>query len=91
LLVEAWVIVHDSQSVLMTTNMFMIEKSSVSSHSRFDLEFNSVSQWISSVVKWFSVKVPSLISTIVANPVNDFFVISVSSSVNIKAVSSWTS
>ena len=91
LLVEAWVVVHDSQSVLMSSNVFMPEESSVSSHSRFDLEFDSISQWISSVVKWFSVKVPSLISSIVANVVDDLFVISVSSMENIKAVSSWVS
>ena len=75
----------------MSTNVFMPEESSVSSHSRFDLEFDSISQWISSVVKWSSVKEPSLISTIVADVVDDLFVISVSSSVNIKAVSSWRS
>ena len=91
MLVDAWVVVHDSQSVLVSSNVFVPEECSVSSHSRFDLEFDSVSQWISSVVKWSSVKEPSLVSSIVADVVDHLFVISVSSMENIEAVSSWVS
>lgn len=42
-----WVVVLDSKSVLVTSDVLTSEESSVVSHGRFDLEFNSVSQWIS--------------------------------------------
>ena len=42
-----WVVVLDSKSVLVTSNVLRGEESSVVSHCVLDLEFNSVSQWIS--------------------------------------------
>lgn len=42
-----WGIVSDSQSVVVCTDMLVVENSSVTSHDRFDLESNSISEWVS--------------------------------------------
>jgi hypothetical protein len=55
-----WVVVSDSESVLVTTDVFMPEDSSVGFHSRSDLELNTVSQWVSWVLNALGVNDPSL-------------------------------
>lgn len=47
LLVVPWLMILDSQSVLMSSNMLMPEEGSVSTHSRSDLESDSVIEWLS--------------------------------------------
>lgn len=89
--VVSWVIVLDSQSVLVRTDVFVPEKSSIRGHSCFDLELDTIPQWISWNVVWFLIKVPSLVSTIMASPVDNPSVIVVVATVNIKAVSGWIS
>jgi len=75
--VVTWVVVLDSQSVLVGSNMLMPEEGSVSAHSSLDLELDTVSEWISWEVKWSSVDVPGLVSTVVALPPDDLVGVSV--------------
>lgn len=86
-----WIVVLDSQSVLVATNMLMPEESSCSAHSSLDLELDTISQWISWNVHWSSIKVPSLVSTVMASPVDNPSVVVVFATMDIKAVSCWIS
>ena len=85
--VVVWVVVLDSESVLVVTNMLMPSNSSFLWKSGFDLESNSVLQWVSWEV-WLSlVNVPLLVLSIVARPEDNVHVVSVLRSVDIKASS----
>ena len=46
MLVIAWIVVSDSESVLIATNAFFPEECSVSLQSRLDLELHSIGNWI---------------------------------------------
>lgn len=61
-----WVVVSDSKSVLVRSNVFSVEKSSSCSQSRLDLELNSILQWVSWEVNSSSVKQPSLAGSVIA-------------------------
>lgn len=62
-----WSVVSDSKSPLMSTDMLVIEESSSTFHSRLDLESDSISQWVSWELDTFSVELPTLMITILAN------------------------
>jgi hypothetical protein len=85
LLFVVWVVVLDSESVLVVTNMLVEEDSSVLWKSGLDLESNSVLQWVSWEVWSSLVDVPLLVSSVVALPEDDVHVVSVLASVDIKA------
>lgn len=88
--VVSWVVVSDPESVLVCTNMLVPEEGSVGSHSRLDLELDSVSEWVSWVVEWSSVEVEGLLGVVAADLENHVTTIP-SSVVEVKAVSSWRS
>lgn len=46
----SWVVVHDSQSVVVVSNVFVPEQVSASSHSRSDLESLVAIDWEASVL-----------------------------------------
>jgi len=66
LLVIEWVVVSDSQSILLSTNMFMPEQCFVGSHSRLYLELLVVTVWVSWEFKALLVKEPALTLLVVA-------------------------
>jgi len=47
LFVAVRIVILDSQSVLLSTNVFMPEQSSLGVHSSLDLESSSISNWVS--------------------------------------------
>lgn len=85
LLVVLWCIVSNSKSVLLSTNVLVPEESSEVSHSRFNLESNSIGEWLSWVSESSLVNDPSLIESVMAVPVDNMSVVNVSSSMYIKA------
>ena len=82
-----WVVVSDSKSPLVSSDVFMVEESSVASHSGLDLELDAVSDWVFWIVNSLSVGVPSLVQTVVALVVDCPSSIGVTSSVDVKASS----
>lgn len=58
------VVVLDSESVLVGTNVLSDEQGSVGAHSRFDLELETVSEWVSWEMDSGSVEHPSLVGTV---------------------------
>ena len=85
MLVVVWVVVLDSQSVLMVTNVLVPEESSLAWHDSLDLESNTVSKWVSWVVNSSSVNGPSLVLTVMAFEPDGVSVVRVVCSVDIKA------
>ena len=67
--------------------MLMVENSSVLWESRLDLEFDTVSQWVTWEVWLLLVDVPLLVSSVVAVVEDNVHVVSVLRSVDIKASS----
>jgi len=70
LLRALWVVVLDSDSVLVSSNVLSPEQGSVSAHSRFDLESFSISNWVWWVSEWdlwLGIDEPSLVDTVVAS------------------------
>lgn len=84
------VVILDVSSEASTLVISPVE-GSVTSHSRFDLELDVVTEWV-----WWeldglwhlSVNNPSLVSSVMAVPEDNVSVVTVSSSVNIKALAS---
>lgn len=74
-----WIVVSDSKSIVVSSDVFMVENSSVSSHLRFDLESDSISQWISWEVNSSSVSEPFLVVAVFAHPESDVVLVGVSS------------
>lgn len=98
LLLVLWLGVSDSKSVLLLSNVLSHDESSSGLHLGFDLEENSISEWVLVVLDSLSVEVPGLVQSIVAVPEDDMSVVGVLATVNIKAlsavvsdVSSWSS
>jgi hypothetical protein len=83
-----WVVVVDSQSVLVMTNMLMPDDSSFGWHNGLDLESNTIVEWVSWVVDSLSVQEPSLVVTIVASEPDGVSVVGVGVSMHIEAQSS---
>ena len=83
----SWMVVSDSKSVLVTSDVLTHEEGSVGGHSRLDLESNSVSQWELWIVVSLGVVVPLLVLTIVALIPVEVSVMRVVSTVDIKASS----
>lgn len=75
-----WGIVSDSQSVLVSTNVFMPEECSSSLHCGFDLESNSVSEWESWELDTLSINIPSLMFSVRADVEDKIVVHKVSTS-----------
>lgn len=59
-------VVLDSESVLVSTNMLMNRESSSAGHSRSDLESLTIWKWLFGVAVCFLVDEPSLVESIVA-------------------------
>ena len=74
-----WIVVSDSKSIVVSSNVFMVEKCSVSFHLRFDLESYTISQWISWEVNSSSVSEPILAVAVFAHPESDVVLVGVSS------------
>ena len=83
--VVTWVVVLDSESVLVSTNVLVPEEGSLGVHSSLDLELDTISQWVSSEVEWSSVNEPGLVGAVVAFPPDDLVVVSVSSTLDVEA------
>jgi hypothetical protein len=64
--VMTWVVVLDSKSVLVVTDVLVPEESSLAWHDGLDLESNTVSKWVSWMVSGFLVNDPGLVGTVVA-------------------------
>jgi hypothetical protein len=86
--VVPWLVVVDSQSVVVVTNVLMPEQGSVAAHSGSNLESDSVTKDWSVIDSTLLVEPPSLVGTIVAVPEDDVSVMSVGVSMDIKALSS---
>lgn len=82
------VVVLDVGSVLVSSNVVLPEECSVSSHSRLDLEFDSISKWVWWVLHLVNLLVnrPSLVGSVVAAPPVDVSSLRVRISMNIKAI-----
>ena len=85
-----WVVVSDSKSVLVRSNVFSVEKSSSVSHCRLDLELDSILQWVSWEVNSSSVKGPTLVGSIVAVLEDDNSIFSITI-LNIQTFGRWVS
>ena len=83
LVVISWIVILDSNSVLMTTNVFMNRKSTTTLHSRSQLEPLSVSKWLLWELELLLVDEPSLVETVMAVVEDYMSVVSVGSTVNI--------
>lgn len=97
LFVVLWVVVSNSESILMSTDVLVPEEGSVSWHSGFNLELNTVGEWVSWVSVSNSINVPGLVETIMAIPEDNVSMVMVVSTMYIKAlvgnvsnVSSWS-
>lgn len=86
LLNVSWVVVLDSESVLMASDVLSIDNSSVVSHSRSNLELLTATEWVSWEVNALSGDEPSLVGTVVASPEDNVSVVVVVTSMDIKAV-----
>lgn len=87
LFVAVWVVVLDSESVLMSTNVFMPEEGSSASHLGLDLESSSISDWVSWIRDSSGVDGPALVGMVVASPEDDMSVLRVRPSVDVEALS----
>lgn len=83
--VVLWLVVSDSESILVSTDMLMPEEGSEGSHSRLDLELDVVTKWLSWVVVSLLVDVPGSREVVVAVVGPDLSHVSVDVRVNIKA------
>lgn len=73
---------------MVWSNVFIPEKSSISTHFGFNLEFNSVAQRLSWVILTLDAQEPSLIVSIMAIPPSQLLFVSILTSPNIKTFSS---
>lgn len=80
-----WEVVSDSKSILTCTDVLSIEDSSVGLHDRFDLELDTILKWVLRESDTRLVDIPLLVETIVAWIEDGVLLVSVLSSINIKA------
>lgn len=85
LVVSEWLVVLNSNSILVASNMLMPRKCSSTTHSGSELELDSIVQWLSWIGNGSLVNPPTLVGTIVAVPEDNMPVVSVRSTMNIKA------
>lgn len=81
----SWEIVSDSESELVSTDVFTPEEGSVGSHSRSDLEFDSILEWLLWIFNTLLINVPGLVEAVVAVPPGDVLVVLVLSTPDIEA------
>jgi len=89
-----WIVVLDSDSEVVSSNVFSPEQGSVSAHSRFDLESLTITDWVWWLFEWDSwlgIDGPSLVDTVVALHPKDVVVVGISASIYTQAVSSLSS
>ena len=84
MLLIAWVVVSDSESVLLSTNVLVPVESSSACHRCLELELNSIFKWCFRNLVSFLVKEPSLVEAIVASPPGNLLVVLVFTSPDIK-------
>jgi hypothetical protein len=82
-----WVVVSDSQSELYSSDILSSVQSSVRLHLCLDLEFNSISEWLSWVSEANLINVPGLVLSIMAVPEDNVSVVRVASSMNVETFS----
>lgn len=80
-----WVVVSDSHSVLVMSDVLAPEEGSVALHSRLQLELDSVLERLSWVLDSIGVELPALVSSFVACPEDGVSLVTVVSSMNIQA------
>jgi hypothetical protein len=85
LLVLPWCIISNSDSVLVSTNMFSYLKGSIFRHSSSDSKSKTIVVWESGSLLTILVEPPALVGTVVAVPEDYVSVISVGSTMDIKA------
>jgi hypothetical protein len=85
------VVVSDSKTELVSSNMLIPEECSVVSHSALDLELDSISKWLRWISDSLEVDVPCLVETVVARPEGSPLVVDISSSPDINALVDWVS
>ena len=83
--VVIWVVILDSKSVLLCSNILGVEECSSFLHSASNLELNSGSKWLLWIVNSLSVDGPCLVSTVVALVPDGVSVVVVVSTVDIEA------
>jgi hypothetical protein len=86
LLLVFWVVVLDSESVLVTTDVFSPGDSSVACHLALELELDAIGKWIRWVFNTDSVHVPAHSSTISALTPKGVSVLVIVTTTDIKAV-----
>jgi len=86
LLLTLWVVVSDSESVLLSSDVLGEEEGAVVLHLRLNLELDSVIEWLVWISPSDLVNGPSLVGTIVAIPEDSMSVVLVSSSVDVEAL-----
>lgn len=79
--------VVDSEDISVVVVSLVPEEGSVSRVSGSDLESNIITPWLVSVSSTNLIEIPSLVGTVVAFPVDDVVVVSVSSAIGIETVS----
>jgi len=87
LFVVVWVVVLDSQSVIVSSNVLMPDECSLGWHSGLDLESNTISEWVCWETWSSLVNVPGLVQTGVASPHDNVCLVCVSLILDIKATS----
>jgi len=80
-------VVLDSNSELVSSDMLSVDKGSLASHLRSDLESHFVGKWLSWVSESSLVNVPSLVEAVVAVPEDNMSIVVVVSAVNVEALS----
>lgn len=83
--VVLWLVVSDSESVLVSSDVLLPVQGSEGAHSRFDLESSVVWKWLSWIGVGSLVDIPGLVQTVVAAPHDGVSQVSVDVSVDIKA------
>lgn len=86
-----WVVVSDSKSVLMSSEMLHIDKSSLRLNLRLDLELGSILEWVFWEVNTFGADLPTLSSFVIAVDPSNLSVVDVNSTLNLQASSTWVS
>ena len=89
--VVVWVVVLDSESVVSSTNIFVVSDSSSCLHLRPDLELDIILEWIFWEVNSLGVNSEALVGSIVAVPEDSVSMLGIDTSVDIQALSRWVS
>lgn len=82
----SWVVVSDSESVLVSSEMLSHVEWSLRFHLGSDLNHDGISDWVSGVFWHVSIVVPGLVKTVVAVVEDNMSVMCIRVSVNIEAL-----